>query len=71
MANTGANQTFRMVGRMTAGGHLELSCQCPANQMFWARGSMQTAGAGEARGRLTLVANSGVFGESQLSLKRQ
>jgi eukaryotic-like serine/threonine-protein kinase len=69
MYNTGANQTFRMVGRMTPGGQLDLACQCPPNQSFGARGSLAPA-AGEATGRLTLSTARGVFGQTQLSLRR-
>ena len=70
MYNGGAQQTFRMVGRMAPGGHLDLACQCPPNQTFWARGTLHVAGGGEVKGRLTLLTGSGTFGQSQLSLRR-
>ena len=70
MYNGGAQQTFRMVGRMAPGGYLDLACQCPPNQTFWARGTLHVAGGGEVKGRLTLLTGSGTFGQSQLSLRR-
>ncbi len=70
MYNGGAQQTFRMIGRMAANGYLDLACQCPPNQAFWARGTLQAAGGGEVKGKLTLLTGRGSFGQSQMSLHR-
>ena len=70
MANTGAHQTFRMVGTLTPAGLLELVCQCPANQSFVARGSVRAAEDGELRGQLALSNSAATFGQSHLTLKR-
>ena len=70
MYNGGAQQTFRMAGRLAASGYLDLACQCPPNQTFWARGTIHAAGRGEVKGKLTLLTGSGTFGQSQLSLRR-
>jgi len=69
MYNEAAQQSFRMLGRMTAGGHLDLACQCPRDQQFWARGSIRLAGSGEVKGQLSLAGAAGVFGQSNLTLK--
>jgi tRNA A-37 threonylcarbamoyl transferase component Bud32 len=70
MSNADAQKTFRMVGRMAANGYLDLACQCPPNQMFWARGILRTTDAGQVQGGLTLLTSKGAFGQSQLSLER-
>jgi eukaryotic-like serine/threonine-protein kinase len=69
MTNNAANQSYRMLGHMTAGGHLDLACQCPRDQGFWAKGSIRASGAGEVKGQLALSSAAGVFGQSQLTLK--
>jgi tRNA A-37 threonylcarbamoyl transferase component Bud32 len=69
MSNTGANKTFRLVGRMGSSGVLELSCQCPTGQEFTVRGGVHADGAGQLTGQLALAASAGVFGESQVTLK--
>ncbi len=71
MANAAAHQTFRMMGRLTPAGALDLACQCPANQSFFARGSVRADEDGELKGQLTLSNGAGSFGQSHLSLKRR
>ena len=69
MTNNAAQQSYRMLGRMTAGGHLDLACQCPRDQGFWAKGALRASGAGEVKGQLSLSSAAGVFGQSHLTLK--
>ena len=71
MANTGAHQTFRMLGRLSPAGALEFACQCPPNQSFFARGAVRGAQGNEMTGQLALSTRAAVFGQSQLTLKRR
>ena len=68
--NRAANQSFRMSGRISAAGAVELACQCPPGQAFSARGTMR-AGANDLKGQLSLSSGTGTFGHSQVSLKRR
>jgi serine/threonine-protein kinase len=71
MFNTAASESFRMVGRATPGGSIELQCQCPAARTFTARGDLRVDGQGQLVGKLGLSTAAGAFGESHLSLKRK
>ena len=71
MANTVAHQTFRMLGRLSPTGTLELACQCPPNQGFFARGAVRGAEGNELTGQLSLSTKAAVFGQSRLTLKRR
>ena len=68
MTNAAAKQSYRMVGRVGGSGHLDLACQCPPDQVFWARGTIRAA-SDELKGQLALSGATGVFGQSQLSLR--
>ena len=71
MFNTAANESFRMVGRATPGGEVELACQCPAARTFTARGELRVDGQGQLAGKLGLFTAAGAFGESHLTLRRK
>ena len=71
MANTVAHQTFRMLGRLSPTGTLELACQCPPNQGFFARGTVRGAEGNEMTGQIALSTKAAVFGQSRLTLKRR
>jgi serine/threonine-protein kinase len=69
MFNTSARASYRMAGRITPAGALDLGCQCPPGQAFVARGIVRVD-SGELKGQLTLSAPTGVFGETRLTLHR-
>ncbi|HVZ73096.1 MAG TPA: hypothetical protein VHJ20_12025, partial [Polyangia bacterium] len=69
MYNTSARQSYRMVGGLATTGALELTCQCPANQNFVARGGLRVDG-GEVHGQLSLISPRGAFGDTRLTLRR-
>jgi serine/threonine protein kinase len=71
MANTVAHQTFRMVGRLSPAGTLDLACQCPPSQGFFARGAVRRAEGSEMTGQLALSTGAAVFGQSHLTLTRR
>ena len=67
--NDGARQSYRMSGRMAPSGALDLTCLCPAQQNFTARGTLLGAAEGELRGQLVLSTAAGAFGQSQVVLR--
>ena len=69
MYNRAAKESFRLFGTMTPRGDLDLTCKCPPQQGFVARGAIRHAGS-ELTGRLALSTGAVVFGESQLTLRR-
>jgi hypothetical protein len=68
--NVSARQSYRMVGTLSPAGGLDLACQCPPNQSFFARGSLRVDAGGEVRGQLSLASAAGAFGETHLTLRR-
>ena len=68
-SNAAVRQSFRLTGRMASPGDLALACACPPRQEFGARVLVHAAG-GELKGQLTLSGDSGVFGQSHLTLRR-
>jgi outer membrane biosynthesis protein TonB len=70
MFNTSANQSYRMLGRMSPAGGLDLGCQCPPGQMFYARGAVHVDGS-DLKGSLALSSPRGPFGETRLTLRRK
>ncbi len=70
MFNGAAQESFRLAGRVTPAGTLDLSCRCPADRTFSAHGSVRVGGAGELEGQLALSSKAGVFGQSHLALRR-
>jgi serine/threonine-protein kinase len=68
-SNAAVRQSFRLTGRMASPGDLALACACPPRQEFGARVLIHAAG-GELKGQLTLSGDSGVFGQSHLTLRR-
>jgi hypothetical protein len=71
MYNNSAKQSFPLAGRLGPGGQLDLTCRCPPGQAFSIRGTIQPqANAAELRGRMALYAAAGVFGRSEVVLRR-
>jgi hypothetical protein len=68
-SNAAVRQSFRLTGQMASPGDLALACACPPRQEFGARVLVHAAG-GELKGQLTLSGDSGVFGQSHLTLRR-
>ena len=66
-SNANAAQSYRLTGRAEGLGVFTLACDCPAGQAFSVRASLRNQ-EGEVRGRLTLSAASGVFGQSHVVL---
>jgi serine/threonine-protein kinase len=69
LSNTTAGRSYRMVGRAERPGEYMLACQCPANQMFNARVVLHPTEGGDLRGRVSLSAATGVFGQSHVILR--
>jgi hypothetical protein len=69
-SNATANRSYRLIGRAERAGEYVLACQCPANQTFSARVSLHPTEGGELRGRVSLSAAAGVFGQSHVTLRR-
>jgi hypothetical protein len=70
MWNGVARRSFRLSGKLTPSGQLDLACDCPAEQAFSVRGTVRPAGGGEFQGQLALATSAGVFGEPQVTLHR-
>ncbi|MDB4982463.1 MAG: hypothetical protein JWM82_3215, partial [Myxococcales bacterium] len=68
--NTSARQSYRMLGALSPSGGLDLACQCPPNQSFFARGGLRVDASGEVKGQLALASAAGVFGEAHMILRR-
>ncbi|HEY4393142.1 MAG TPA: serine/threonine-protein kinase, partial [Polyangia bacterium] len=69
LSNATAGRSYRLVGRAERPGEYLLACQCPANQTFNARVVLHPTEAGELRGRVSLSAATGVFGQSHVLLR--
>jgi eukaryotic-like serine/threonine-protein kinase len=69
LSNATAGRSYRLVGRAERPGEYVLACQCPVNQTFNVRVVLHPGEGGELRGRLSLSAGTGVFGQSHLVLR--
>ncbi len=69
LSNATAGRSYRLVGRAERPGEYTLACQCPANQTFDARVVLHPTEGGDLRGRLSLSAATGVFGQSHVILR--
>jgi eukaryotic-like serine/threonine-protein kinase len=69
-SNGTAGQSYRLTGRAEGPGEFALACQCPVNQGFSVRVVLHQSEAGDLKGRLSLSAATGVFGQSHLVLRR-
>jgi tRNA A-37 threonylcarbamoyl transferase component Bud32 len=69
-SNATAGRSYRLVGRAERPGEYLLACQCPANQTFIARVILHPTEGAELRGRVSLSAAAGVFGQSHVTLRR-
>ncbi|HEY6475196.1 MAG TPA: hypothetical protein VI456_01365, partial [Polyangia bacterium] len=69
LSNTTAGRSYQLVGRAERPGDYLLACQCPANQTFKVRVVLHPTEAGDLRGRLSLSAATGVFGQSHVVLR--
>ena len=69
LSNATAGRSYRLVGRAERAGEYMLACQCPANQTFNARVVLHPTEGGDLRGRLSLSAATGVFGQSHVILR--
>jgi hypothetical protein len=70
LSNATAGQSYRIAGRAERAGEFALVCQCPANQAFDVHVTLHPTPAGELRGRVSLSAATGVFGQSHVLLRR-
>jgi serine/threonine-protein kinase len=70
MFNTSAKQSYRMAGTASPSGALDLACQCPPAQKFFAKGTLKLEATGEVHGDVALSSGAGVFGQTKLTLKR-
>ena len=68
-SNASVAQSYQVVGRADSPGVYTLTCACPTGQAFTLQATLHDR-EGELRGRLTLSAASGMFGQSHVSLKR-
>jgi serine/threonine-protein kinase len=70
LSNTTANRSYRLTGRAEGPGEYALVCECPVNQGFNVRVALHRTEETELKGRLSLSAASGVFGQSHVVLRR-
>jgi hypothetical protein len=68
-SNASVAQSYQVVGRADSTGVYTLTCACPTGQAFTLQATLHDR-EGDLRGRLTLSAASGVFGQSHVVLKR-
>jgi len=66
-SNADAARSYQLTGRAEGDGTFTLTCACPVNQGFSLKATLR-GHDGDLRGRLTLSAPSGVFGQSQVVL---
>jgi len=70
--NKRANESFRVVGRVREQGQVDLTCQCPAAQMFTVRGALRLESEGEGlTGGLALWSGGRAFGHPRATLRRK
>ena len=65
-----AGRSYRLTGRAERPGEYALACECPVNQGFNVRVALHQTEGGELKGRLSLSAATGVFGQSHVVLHR-
>ncbi len=70
LSNATAGRSYRLTGRAEAPGEFALACQCPVNQGFNVRVVLHQGEASDLKGRLSLSAAAGVFGQSHVVLRR-
>ncbi|HEX3905844.1 MAG TPA: serine/threonine-protein kinase [Polyangia bacterium] len=70
LSNATAGRSYRIAGRAERPGDLALACQCPVNQGFDVHVLLHQAEGGELKGRVSLSAAAGVFGQSHVVLHR-
>jgi hypothetical protein len=68
--NQQANESFRVVGRVREQGQVDLTCQCPAAQMFTVRGALHLDSEG-LEGGLALWSGGRAFGHPRVTLRRK
>jgi hypothetical protein len=70
LSNTTAGRSYRLTGRADRPGEYALVCECPVNQGFNVRVSLHQTEGSELKGRVSLSAAAGVFGQSHVVLRR-
>ena len=70
LSNATAGHSYRLTGRAEGPGEYALGCECPVNQGFNVRVALHQAEGSELKGRLSLSAAGGVFGQSHVVLRR-
>jgi tRNA A-37 threonylcarbamoyl transferase component Bud32 len=70
LSNGTAGRSYRLTGRAESPGEYVLACECPVNQGFNVRVALHQTEGGELKGRLSLSASTGVFGQSHVVLRR-
>jgi serine/threonine-protein kinase len=70
LSNAAAGRSYRLTGRAERPGEYALVCECPVNQGFNVRVALHQAEGSELKGRLSLSAAAGVFGQSHVVLHR-
>jgi len=69
-SNGTAGRSYRLTGRAERPGEYTLACECPVNQGFNVRVALHQTEEGELKGRLSLSAATGLFGQSHVVLHR-
>jgi eukaryotic-like serine/threonine-protein kinase len=70
LSNGTAGRSYRLTGRAERPGEYALVCECPVNQGFNVRVDLHQTEGSELKGRLSLSAAAGVFGQSHVVLRR-
>ena len=70
LSNGTAGRSYRLTGRVERPGEYALICQCPVNQGFNVGVALHQTEGDELKGRLSLSAAAGVFGQSHVVLHR-
>ena len=70
LSNATAGRSYRLSGRAERPGEYALVCECPVNQGFNVRVALHQTDGSELKGRLSLSAAAGVFGQSHVVLHR-
>ena len=70
LSNGTAGRSYRLTGRAERPGEYALACECPVNQGFNVRVALHQTEGSELKGRLSLSAAAGVFGQSHVVLHR-
>jgi len=70
LSNATAGRSYRLTGRAERPGEYALVCECPVNQGFNVRVALHQTEGSELKGRLSLSATAGVFGQSHVVLHR-